>query len=274
MKFHKRRSAVAWACFGLALAPPTAHASDEPWPHWYAKTTAAIDLESAGRPVTWQRDCDDAERAGQEIRRILRALQLHARALAALAESKSFDASGLENMASGIGSVATATAPDLSSSAGITVTKAGSAVASLTGKFVDGYRRGKLDEAVEASDACMTRVAGDLDDMLLAVDGELEVAERQQRAVVGMLLDRRWQPADSPGHLVGAAFELTSDAETDFARIKESLIRYGAAVKRLSEAYHLLAELARSKASATDVNTALGNLDTSVDDLLDGEWNR
>lgn len=247
-------------------------APSQPWSDWYTQTGAAEDIANAGRLVTWKRDCADAEQAGQTIRKVLRALRIHAHALAALAASKKFNTTGLDNIASGAASVATtAGAP---AGVGSSVTDAGAAVASFTAKFVQWYRQGKLDEAVEASDACMARVATDLKSMLDAVSGELEVTRRQRRAVVGMLRDTKWQPASSAGHLLVGSFELALDVDTEFEREAGSLARYADAVQRLADAHHLVAQRARSQAASKDVDAALDRLDATIDDMVDEQWDR
>jgi hypothetical protein len=242
----------------------------DPWLDWYRKTGAAEDMAAAGRMVTWERDCQDAEDAGQQIRRVLRALRSHAVALGSLATSKSFDTSGLKAIASGGASISTTAGAPASVSA--TVTDAGSAVASFTSKFVEWYQQGKLDEAVEASDDCMKRVGADLRTMVDAVSGELDVLRRQRRAVAGMLSKRA--PAAADGHVVGDTFELAQDVEREFKRVEDSLPRYGAAIQRLSDAHHLLAQQARSQVAEKDVDTALATLNAAIEDLLDEEWSR
>jgi hypothetical protein len=106
------------------------------------------------------------------------------------------------------------------------------------------------------------------------VSGALEVARRQRRAVVGMLRDTKWQPASSPGHLIGESFELALDVDTEFEREAGSLARYGDAVQRLADVHHLVAQRARSQVALKDVDAALDKLDATIDDMVDEQWDR
>ena len=137
---------------------------------------------------------------------------------------------------------------------------------------MEWYRQGKLDEAISASDECMTRVANDLRAIVGAVSDELEVLRRQRRAVIGVLKE----PAPTPteGRTLADAFEVAEDVDTELDRVEASLPRYAATLQRLSDAHHLLAQRARSRAAEKDVDTSLGTLNAAIDDLLDEEWNR
>jgi hypothetical protein len=264
-----RRAQYAFLAELVKAAAPTS-ATGDPWPSWYAEAPSHKEL---GRPVTWKRDCIAEGDTAVEVRAVLRGLREHARALASLASgSTAFDASGIESAASGAGDIATKLGAGAGT--GASMTQAGAAFASFSGLFVKLYRKGKLDDAVAASDACIRTVMDDLHAMIKVLSDELGLAEVDRDLVIGVLHRDRARVPSSPGFVMASAFEVTADVGAEYARIRQSLVRYDAAITELQTAHHALAQLAVHQVSSNDVGCILDQLNHVVDSMIDEEWNR
>ncbi len=261
------RKKAAYRYFGEILdTQPRNAATGQPWPVWYASAPART---APSGSVTWLSECREATEAGAAVLTVLRALRAHARAVAALAEGKDFDASGLESVGTAVGSTGTAlgASGDFSS----TAAGLGSALSSVTTTFVKLYREHKLREAFATTDAGMQATFGQLRTLGGILDQNLRLAEHLRGELVRRLANDRADTAFAQVEALGDAYELAGDDDTELQDLRQSLTRYRAAIDDLAAAHRKLAELAGSHASGPEVEKALSALETTTDQLFEME---
>jgi hypothetical protein len=239
---------------GLGREGPVA--SPLPFRAWYDKETAA---RGPSGPVTWSTYCQELDQTGVVFHAGVLSLRDYAVAVAALADGKDFDGSGLAKSGEAVASVAERlSAPGAVVSASKSV---GSAAASLSGVVVQELRTRALKSIVGRAAPHFAKVVGSLGAYLDALDAERRLVLHHRDVNLAALDTRRdASGAFTPAAEATLAVELAQGTDDPLARTERALARDKALLAQAGAVHAELAAAAedhRREASTRQAADAL-----------------
>jgi hypothetical protein len=245
------------------------------WPEWYgsragpASPPAALGI----KPPTWQQYCDRTVRAAELVHEVARRLRAHGNALAAVANGKAFDPSGIGLAGDAVGAESAKLGAD--TGAASAAHDAGSALATVTATLVQLAGEKDLALIIRASDGCMARLFVDLRAFALALDEGLRHAEEDRRHVVTEIAakTRGKPPVTDRALTIVEGLEVVGEGDRELEDLRLQVSAYRTAIEDLKEAHANLAALAdpEGKHDERVLKDALGRLETSVQALTELE---
>ena len=205
------RTYAAYAYFETALKPY----SQAPIPHpqsfddWYDQAPAETD--SVGRTVTWSNYCAILDRTGDQYNAGVVALGGYAEAIQSLTKAKTFDASRLSTIGSGVGAIsASFGAPSTVSS---TAADIGSAASSLAGPVMTYVRTRETKKLLSRSHPSVVVLLRSLDAYLGELDNLREVVVMHRaRVLKEIAVNSDPDGGFTPAAFVARAYDLGIDA--------------------------------------------------------------
>jgi len=247
---------------GNLAAPPS-------WGTWYGTEPA----EGTGSSA-WLAYCNELDATGRVFDDAVVVLGVYGAAIQALAEAKDFDASGLDQVATG---TSTAIAAVGGASGVVSTAKSiGSPLTSIAAFVADQIRQRDLESFVTKADPIIQTMATALRNYVDALETERLLAQQRCSVVLRAIELRR----DQEGMFtIGAeeanTFELARAETCEFRLTQTKLTQYGTALRQLSRAHSALAQAAKHGASAKQAASGVSDFATTLRQLEQTrEWEK
>jgi hypothetical protein len=236
-------------------------ASPPSWGTWYRTQPAEGTASSA-----WLGYCNELDATGRVFDDAVVVLGVYGAAMQALAEAKDFDASGLDQVASGASTAIEA----LGATSGVvsTAKSIGSPLTSITTFVADQIRQRDLEAFVTKADPIVQTMATALRNYVDALETERLLAQQRCSVVLRAIDARRNQDGMfTTGAEEANTFELARAETCEFRILKTKLIQYGTALQQLSHAHSALARAAKHAASDKQAANGVNDFATTLRQL-------